>query len=294
MNSDGSWDIDFGVGNDQEIADKLGIDVEAVQSIMRKLSDYGFEINLDEPVASMEELKSSAQSAQEALANMKDTSLSDINLDSNSFSEITDDIAQVEEYIDEISDSDLEPDVKTEKLEDANSILEYLVEMQNEVGNNSIEISVNAEELEQKISDAKSALDEFKNDSGQVDLSIEGAQEAVDNLQTLLAQKEQLNTPAVMAVDTSQVDGELGDAIAKIQEYQQAVQDLNVQTELKAQGVDIDTSAAQEKVNNLAAEIQGLNPDITAKLNIDTSSTASLQSSIQAITPEILGKSRSG
>lgn len=290
MNEDGSWDINFGVGNDQEIADKLGIDVEAVQSIMRKLSDYGFEINLDEPVASMEELKSSAQSAQEALAKMEDTSLSDINLDSNSFSAITDDIAQVEEYIDEISDSDLEPDIKTEKLENANSILEYLVEMQNEVGNNSIEISVNAEELEQKIEDAKSALDEFKNDSGQVDLSIEGAQEAVDNLQTLLAQKEQLNTPAVMAVDTSQVDGELGDAIAKIQEYQSAVQDLAVQTELKAQGVDIDTSAAQEKVNNLAAEIQGLNPDITAKLNIDTSSTASLQSSIQAITPEILVK----
>ena len=292
MNEDGSWDINFGVGNDQEIADKLGIDVESVQAIMRKLRNFGFDINLDEPVASMEELKSSAQSAQEALAKMEDTSLSGINLDSTSLSEITDDIAQVEEYIDEISDPDLdiEPDVKTEKLENANAILEYLVEMQNEAGNNSIEISVNAEELEQKISDAKSALDEFKNDSGQVDLSIEGAQEAVDNLQTLLAQKEQLNTPAVMAVDTSQVDGELGDAIAKIQEYQSAVQDLNVQTELKAQGVDIDTSAAQEKVNNLAAEIQGLNPDITAKLNIDTSSTASLQSSIQAITPEILVK----
>ena len=292
MNEDGSWDINFGVGNDQEIADKLGIDVESVQAIMRKLRNFGFDINLDEPVASMEELKSSAQSAQEALAKMEDTSLSGINLDSTLLSEITDDIAQVEEYIDEISDPDLdiEPDVKTEKLENANAILEYLVEMQNEAGNNSIEISVNAEELEQKISDAKSALDEFKNDSGQVDLSIEGAQEAVDNLQTLLAQKEQLNTPAVMAVDTSQVDGELGDAIAKIQEYQSAVQDLNVQTELKAQGVDIDTSAAQEKVNNLAAEIQGLNPDITAKLNIDTSSTASLQSSIQAITPEILVK----
>lgn len=290
MNEDGSWDIDFGVGNDQEIADALGIDVEAVQAVMRKLSDYGFEINLDEPVASMEELRSSAQSAQETLANMEDTSLSDINLDSNSFSEITDNIAQVEEYIDEISDSDLEPDVKTEKLENANAILEYLVEMQNEAGNNSIEISVNAEELDQKISDAKSALDEFKNDSGQVDLSVEGAQEAVDNLQTLLAQKEQLNTPAVMAVDTSRVDGELGAALAKIQEYQTAVQDLNVQTELKAQGVDIDTSAAQEKVNNLAAEIQGINPDITAKLNVDTSSAATIQSSIQAITPEILVK----
>ena len=288
MNEDGSWDINFGVGNDQEIADKLGVDVEAVQAIMRKLSDYGFEINLDEPVASMEELKSSAQSAQEALAKMEDTSLSDINLDSTSFSEITDDIAQVEEYIDEISDSDLEPDVKTEKLENANAILEYLVEMQNEAGNNSIEISVNAEELEQKISDAKSALDEFKNDSGQVDLSIEGAQEAVDNLQTLLAQKEQLNTPAVMAVDTSQVGGELGDAIAKLQEFQSAVQDLNVKTELKTQGVDIDTSAAQAKVDSLVSELQGMNID--TKLNIDTSSAATIQSSIQAITPEILVK----
>lgn len=287
---DGKYTFNFGEGRDQDVAEALNMDVEAVQSILRAAGEAGFEINLDQPVASLEELKTSAQSAQEALTNMKDTSLEDINLDSTSFAEITDDISQVEEYIQQIEDSSLDPDVKTEKLENANAILEYLVEMQNEAGNNSIEISVNAEELEQKISDAKSALDEFKNDSGQVDLSVEGAQEAVDNLQTLLAQKEQLNTPAVMAVDTSQVDGELGDAIAKIQEYQSAVQDLNVQTELKAQGVDIDTSAAQEKVNNLAAEIQGLNPDITAKLNIDTSSTASLQSSIQAITPEILVK----
>lgn len=287
---DGKYTFNFGEGRDQDVAEALNMDVEAVQSILRAASEAGFEINLDQPVASLEELKTSAQSAQEALASMDDTTLSGIDLDSTSFSEITDNISKVEDYIEEISDSDLEPEVKTEKLEDANAILEYLVEMQNEAGNNSIEISVNAEELEQKISDAKSALDAFKNDDGQVDLSVEGVQEAVDNLQTLLAQKEQLNTPTVMAVDTSQVDGELGDAIAKIQEYQSAVQDLAVQTELKAQGVDIDTSAAQEKVNNLAAEIQGLNPDITAKLNIDTSSTASLQSSIQAITPEILVK----
>lgn len=292
INENGDYEFNFGEGGDLEnVANALNMDVGAVQAILRAAQEAGFEVNLDQPIASLEELKSSAQSAQEALTNMEDTSLSDINLDSTSLSEITDDIAQVEDYIDKLNDdTTLEPDVKTEKLENASAILEYLVEMQNEAGNNSIEISVNAEELEQKISDAKSALDEFKNDDGQVDLSVEGAQEAVNNLQTLLAQKEQLNTPTVMAVDTSQVDGELGEAIAKIQEYQSAVQDLAVQTELKAQGVDIDTSAAQEKVNNLAAEIQGINPDITAKLNIDTSSTESLQASIQAIIPEILVK----
>lgn len=290
INENGDYEFNFGEGRDQTVADKLGMDVEAVQSVLRAASEAGFEVNLDQPVASLEELKTSAQSAKEALAEMQDSSLADIDLDSKSFSGITDDIAKVEDYIQDVEESDLDLDVKTDKLENANSILEYLVEMQNKAGNNSIEISVNAEELEQKISDAKSALDEFKNDSGQVDLSVEGAQEAVDNLQTLLTQKEQLNTPTVMAVDTSKVDGDLGNAISKIQEYQSAVENLNVQTELKAQGVDIDTTAAQEKVNNLAAEIQGINPDITAKLNIDTSSTASLQSSIQAVTPEILVK----
>ena len=290
INENGDYEFNFGEGRDQTVADKLGMDVEAVQSVLRAASEAGFEVNLDQPVASLEELKTSAESAKEALAEMQDSSLADIDLDSKSFSGITDDIAKVEDYIQDVEESDLDLDVKTDKLEHANSILEYLVQMQNETGNNSIEISVNAEELEQKISDAKSALDEFKNDSGQVDLSVEGAQEAVDNLQTLLTQKEQLNTPTVMAVDTSKVDGDLGNAISKIQEYQSAVENLNVQTELKAQGVDIDTTAAQEKVNNLAAEIQGINPDITAKLNIDTSSTASLQSSIQAVTPEILVK----
>ena len=289
INENGDYEFNFGDGRDQTVADALGMDVEAVQSILRAASEAGFEINLDQPIASLEELKTSAQTAQEALANMQDSSLADINLDSTSFSEITDDISQVEDYIDKInSDSTLEPDVKTEKLENANAILEYLVEMQNEAGNNSIEISVNSEELEQKISDAKTALDAFKNDDGQVDLSVEGAQEAVDNLQTLLSQKEQLNTPTIMTVDTSKVDGELGDAIAKLQEFQSAVQDLNVQTELKAQGVDIDTSAAQAKVDSLVSELQGMNID--TKLNIDTSSVATIQSSIQALTSEILVK----
>lgn len=288
INENGDYEFNFGDGRDQTVADALGMDVEAVQSILRAASEAGFEINLDQPIASLEELKTSAQTAQEALTNMEDTSLSGINLDSTSTDEIKDNIQTVEDYIQQIKDSDLEPDVKTEKLENANTILEYLVEMQNEAGNNSIEISVNAEELEQKISDAKSALDAFKNDNGVVDLSVEGAQEAVDNLQTLLSQKEQLNTPTIMTVDTSKVDGELGDAIAKLQEFQSAVQDLNVQTELKAQGVDIDTSAAQAKVDSLVSELQGMNID--TKLNIDTSSAATIQSSIQALTPEILVK----
>ena len=315
MNDDGSWKIDFGVGNDQEIADKLGIDVEAVQAVMRKLKDYGFDINLDQPVQSLDELKTSAESAKESLVDMNETSFNGINLDSSSFSEVTDEIEKVQSYIETIQeDSEIDPDVKTEKLQHANEILEYLVQKQQELGQSDIEITVNADELESKINDAKSALGEFKNEGGTVDLSLSGAQDAVDNLQTLLYQKEMLtNTSAVMSIDTSQVDGKIGEAIALLQEYQTAVNNLNAQNELGKAGVDIDTTEAQQKVQDLASKIQGLDGNTKASLSLDTSEVQSalttltetkvnvnagvnldtaalgtIQSSISAITPQML------
>ena len=316
MNEDGSWEINFGAGNDQEIADALGIDVEAVQSIMRKLSDYGFDINLDEPVASLEELKSSAESAKEALDGMNDTSLDGINLDADSFSAVTDSIDKVKDYIQQIQDSDIEPEVKTEKLQNANAILEYLVEKQQELGSSDIEIGVNIDEINSKITEAQSALDQFKNSDGVVDLSVEGAQEAADNLQSLLYQKEALqNSSVVLSVDASQVDGSVGDAISKLQEYQTAVNNLNAQTELQKAGVQIDTSDAQAKVQQLASQIQGIDAETKAKLgldtsefnaalssvtntkidvkagvNLDTSSLGTIQSTISAISPKMLVK----
>lgn len=316
MNEDGSWEINFGAGNDQEIADALGIDVEAVQSIMRKLSDYGFDINLDEPVASLEELKSSAESAKEALDSMNDTTLDGINLDADSFSAVTDSIDRVKEYIQQVQDSDIEPEVKTEKLQNANAILEYLVEKQQELGSSDIEIGVNIDEVNSKITEAQSALDQFKNSDGVVDLSVEGAQQAADNLQSLLYQKEALqNSSVVLSVDSSQVDGSVGDAISKIQEYQTAVNNLNAQTELQKAGVQIDTSDAQAKVQQLASQIQGIDAETKAKLgldtsefnaalssvtntkidvkagvNLDTSSLGTIQSTISAISPKMLVK----
>lgn len=170
MNSDGSWDINFGVGNDQEIADKLGIDVEAVQAIMRKLSDYGFEINLDEPVASLEELKSQAESAKETLSDLGDDVR--INLDADSLTDVDSQIASLEEYIEKVKDSDVDLDVKTDKLDSANSILEYLITKKQELGETEdIDVSINVDESElqegyQILSNLKGYLEDAEVDVG--------------------------------------------------------------------------------------------------------------------------------
>lgn len=315
MNEDGSWDINFGVGNDQEIADALGIDVEAVQSVLRKLHDFGFDIDLDHPVKSLEQLKTEAQSAKEALDGMGETSLDSINLDTNSFSEITDDIDKVKEYIQQINDADLEPEVRTERLEQANNILDYLVQKQHEAGQNNIVIDADASSVDQKISDLKSQLEQFRNNDGTIPVNAD-TQDAVNSLQSLYATKKNLeNTPAILQVDTSQVDGELGNAIGKLQEYQNAVEILNAQNTMKTQGIDIDTTDAQQKVQQLAGQLQNLDADTTAKLglddtdfqsklsniathpidvgigvNLDPNALADVSAKISGITPELLVK----
>lgn len=315
MNEDGSWDINFGVGNDQEIADALGIDVEAVQSVLRKLHDFGFDIDLDQPVKSLEQLKTEAQSAKEALDGMGETSLDSINLDTDSFSEITDDIDKVKEYIQQVNDADLEPEVRTERLEQANNILDYLVQKQYEAGQNNIVIDADASSVDQKISDLKSQLEQFRNEDGTIPVNAD-TQDAVNSLQSLYATKQNLeNTPAILQVDTSQIDGELGNAIGKLQEYQNAVEILNAQNTMKTQGIDIDTTDAQQKVQQLAGQLQNLDADTTAKLglddtdfqsklsniathpidvgigvNLDPNALADVSAKISGITPELLVK----
>lgn len=315
MNEDGSWEINFGVGNDQEIADALGIDVEAVQSVLRKLHDFGFDIDLDQPVKSLEQLKTEAQSAKEALDGMGETSLDSINLDTDSFSEITDDIAKVKEYIQQVNDADLEPEVRTERLEQANNILDYLVQKQYEAGQNNIVIDADASSVDQKISELKSQLEQFRNEDGTIPVNAD-TQDAVNSLQSLYATKQNLeNTPAILQVDTSQVDGELGNAIGKLQEYQNAVEILNAQNTMKRQGIDIDTTDAQQKVQQLAGQLQNLDADTQAKLglddtdfqsklsniithpinveagvNLDPNALADVSAKISGITPELLVK----
>lgn len=115
-------------------------------------------------------------------------------------------------------------------------------------------------------------------DSSQVD-------DANTVIQYCVTQKQMLETPAVMNVDTSKVNGELSNALSLLQQFQNAQNNVELQTAIKA-----DTSEAQGKVDGLVSEIQGLSPEIQAKLNIDTTSADTITASLQGLTPEIMVK----
>lgn len=102
-------------------------------------------------------------------------------------------------------------------------------------------------------------------------------------IQYCIAQKQILCQPDVMKVDTSQVDGDLGNAISLLQQFQTLQEQIQQQ---KAVGVD--TSDAEGKLNEVAKQIKELPPDVKTTLSIDSTSVESINKSINEITVDDL------
>jgi chromosome segregation ATPase len=102
-----------------------------------------------------------------------------------------------------------------------------------------------------------------------------------------VAQKQLLSQPDVMMVDTSVVEGDLGNAIALLQEFQTAKNNLEV-----AQALGIDTTQAQADLDAAAQKIQNLDANITSEkaLNIDTTSIDTITTSISNLSAELIVK----
>lgn len=269
MNEDGSWDINFGVGQDQDIADALNMDVEAVQAVMRKLSDYGFEINLDEPIASLEELKVQAELANETLSSLGDDLKIDLNTDS--FEGVDKQISSLREYISKVEASDLELDVKTDKLDVANSILEYLVARKQEIGKGEeVDITVNINEAE--LQSGYAILNQLKADlaniQGKVGIDTAGLQTDINNC---VAQIEAMSPEMKVA---------LGIQGMSIDQIKAGLMDGSIEVPVNA-----DTKQANSNINEVKNnDIKDKNFTVTANASQAIGALASVRSYLSGIT----------
>lgn len=153
--------------------------------------------------------------------------------------------------------------------------------------------SDNLRNIENQISSVKSALINMRSEDGQIDISTPGAQEAINVLNALYAQKQQVSGAVLMSVDTSQLEGDLATVVGKLQEFQQAYGELQALNSLKSVGIDVDTSEVETKISTITSELQNLpsaQAEILAEIVPDPSSAESISASISSITPEILVK----
>ena len=207
LNEDGSWTINFSGDNDEEIAKALGVNVETVQAIMRKLSDYGFDINLESAYTNFEQLATKAEEANAKLLEMGLTTV--------------------------------EFDFDTTDLDSVNSQIEQ----------------------------AQNLLDTFKNEDGTFNIEAKGYEEAKLILDTLLATKQQLESPSDDDIPNTSVkvdSSELTYAIGLVDQLKTAVDEYEGNLEVGA-----DTREAAKKILSILLEINKLSPEVKATLGLD-------------------------
>lgn len=200
--------------------------------------------------------------------------------------------------IDGSEDFNASIDEMKSKADEAKGKLEEL----KNAGNQNLDLnfnfdSTNLEDLDAQIERAKTNLDQFKNSDGQIDLSVDGAEEAVTILQTLIQQKVMVSQPAIMSIDTTGLDEATAETVSKLQEFQTQLDTINSLEMQQDFGIQIDTNqldTAKAKAQELFSELQGKSEDgsleITPDVKVDTGSMESLEQSLSSMTPEIKAK----
>lgn len=169
MNKDGNWEINF--TSDKDVADKLGINVESVEQVLRKLRDQGFEIHIDSENATktIEELKDDAKSAKEALQQSLGSEF-DVKLKVNK-DNVNEQINTVKAKFDELDnrkDSLTAPEIKD--YNNLKTLLEYLIKQKQSLTAPSY-MSIDTSELSKSWSNAIKLVQEYTSQKNQIDLN---------------------------------------------------------------------------------------------------------------------------
>lgn len=202
-------------------------------------------------------------------------------------------IVNEDETIEEIESNPVEINVEgnfeelKEQAKESVDVVQKLVEDNNQ----GVPIKINLDsnsvfDIDTQIAGVMSSLDKLRNENGTINIEAEGAQDAINVLVALIARKQELNEPVIMTADTSNVDASVSSVIGKLQEFQNAYNELERLNQLKSAGVDVDTTAAQAKLDGLASEISnfdGKQAEIIATLGIDPTSVESINSTIASI-----------
>lgn len=159
---------------------------------------------------------------------------------------------------------------------DTTQAKEKIDSLTNDTENKSTTIDIDA-----NIDKAKTALENLKNDDGTLDLGNINVLQAYNALKDLLIEKQELEQPAVMTIDTSKFSEKSTETINKLQEFQKAYEDLNAQNQMKDMGFDIDTSEAEKKVQDLYSDLK--DNDLVANLNINTDDVNSFEQSLDKL-----------
>ena len=156
--------------------------------------------------------------------------------------------------------------------------------------NDNLEIKLDVSDIEDtqgKIDALDSTIAEMNGIKSKPEVDPSEIEYANEIIRYCVAQKQLLSQPDVMMVDTSVVEGDLGNAISLLQEFQTARNNLET-----AQALGIDTTQAQANLDAATQKIQDLDSNITSEkaLNIDTTSIDTISASLANLSADLIVK----
>lgn len=146
----------------------------------------------------------------------------------------------------------------------------------------------NVKDVDTQLQSVTDALEYVrKNSDGVLNFDSTEVKNAIQVMNALYAQKRKLADEKFDSMDLSGMDESLSSALGKLHEFQKIKIELDRQRNLQKVGIQIDTTETEASYNKLVEELQGLDPEIKAKLGLDTSSEESINDWLENYNPQI-------
>lgn len=256
----GDGKLKFNTGSDDEIAERLNISKEAVQSLYRAMTEYtddfviGDTSGMQDFSVSIDEMKQKADEAKSHLEELRDSNLDlNFNFDSTSIEDLDSQIERAKSNLEQFKNQDDNVDLSIDGAESAITILQTLIQQKQLVSQPEI-MTIDTSNLDINVANVISKLQEY--------------QTAVNELSTL----QELQSAGIQ-IDTSQID----DAKAKVDGVFSEIQEMSSEGSLKINAdVSIDTTSMESLNTELKAPdiVAKIVPDKSGLLNTDTSTTS--------------------
>ena len=290
----------------QYMAEQLHMPLEMLSVLLQNLQSYGFS---DSYFGTMEDgldkLSSKSLELAEAkakLSTMDPNQGTEYEAQKQKVKDLTDEITTLKDGIKQLREEEEKQPADTGALEGAQSLAdqynaaksdeeksaikqsmdkyanEYNVRF-NFTTNGEAEVSRSIEDINSDIDQARATLEKLSQDNGgKLNMDDSEVQDAVKQMQDLIAEKQTAEAPAIMQIDASELDGEVQDAVQKLQNVQNIVNQIEQAKVVPG----ADTSQLESELNSAIAEVNNLSPDIKADLNINTNDVQEQADSVQA------------
>ena len=271
-NGKGLWK--FNAGNDEDLANQLGISVDAVQAIMRKLNDYGFDVaigdttGLDSYTDALDKVKTKAEEAQVKIKEMSESS--DVTTDFKNAVDFDmdslDSVDALKNKINEIEDTCPTLEADAEAYNQAQSVIDGCQAKIDEMNGTTNILSFDIEGTD-NVDDLEGKLKEVEDYQATLDVNTSRYEEAGQLADALRQKIESVNLANSASNNIGGNFNQLQDGYEKVQQLQSALQELSAahaNPTVSAEGV----AEAEAQVQSAADAIAALPPEVRIQMGI--------------------------